>query len=109
MTRGLGCAARDPAASREQPNGPSLAGRTAEADFSDSREPPFDSSFSRRYGSLHGRGPTRRRDQARFPFDPIYKALRCHRQTVEDMLRSYLAEPGGPLDRTLIDALDFGR
>ena len=46
--------------------------------------------------------------QARFPFDPIYKALCCHRQTVEDMLRGYLAEPAGPLDRTLIDALDFG-
>ena len=46
--------------------------------------------------------------QARFPFDPIYKALCCHRQTVADMLRGYLAEPAGPLGRDLVDALDLG-
>ena len=45
---------------------------------------------------------------ARFPFDPIYKAMCCHRQTLEDMLRAYVAEPAGPLRAQLVDALDFG-
>ena len=45
--------------------------------------------------------------RARFPFDAIYKALCCHRDTVADVLRSYVAKPEGPLDRALIDALDL--
>ena len=44
---------------------------------------------------------------ARFPFDPIYKALCCHRATVTGMLHRYLVEPVGPLPRTLIEALDL--
>lgn len=44
---------------------------------------------------------------ARFPFDAIYKALCCHRDTVADMLRTYVARPEGPLDRSLVEALDF--
>ena len=46
---------------------------------------------------------------ARFPFDAIYKALCCHRQTVGDMLTGFLAEATGPLPRTLVDALDLDR
>lgn len=46
--------------------------------------------------------------RARFPFDQIYKALCCHRQTVADMLGNYLAEPAGPLAGDLVDALDLG-
>ena len=45
--------------------------------------------------------------RARFPFDAIYKALCCHRDTVADVLRRYVAKPEGPLDRALIDALDL--
>ena len=48
-------------------------------------------------------------DAARFPFDAIYKALCCHRQTVADMFTGFLAEPAGPLPRPLVDALDLGR
>ena len=43
----------------------------------------------------------------RFPFDPVYKALCCHRRTLRDMLLGYLAEPHGPLRRELITALDL--
>ena len=45
--------------------------------------------------------------QARFPFDAVYKALCCHRITVADILRTYLAAPAGPLDRGLVAGLDF--
>ena len=45
---------------------------------------------------------------ARFPFDPVYKALCCHPATVADILRTYLAAPAGPLDRRLLDGLDLG-
>lgn len=44
---------------------------------------------------------------SRFPFDPIYKALCCHGQTVRDMLRAYLTEPHGPLRHELLAALDL--
>lgn len=44
---------------------------------------------------------------ARFPFDQIYKALFCHRRTVADMVRRYLAEPRGPLRREVLHALDL--
>ena len=47
------------------------------------------------------------RTAARFPFDPIYKALCCHRTTVADMLRRYLVEPDGPLPRAMVEALDL--
>ena len=43
----------------------------------------------------------------RFPFDPVYKALCCHRRTLRDMLHGYLVEPHGPLRRELIAALDL--
>ena len=44
---------------------------------------------------------------SRFPFDPIYKALCCHVQTVRDLLRAYLTEPHGPLRHELLAALDL--
>ncbi len=43
----------------------------------------------------------------RFPFDPVYKALCCHRRTLRDMLQGYLVEPHGPLRRALVAALDL--
>ena len=46
-------------------------------------------------------------EPARFPFDAIYKALCCHRQTIENILTGYLAEPIGPLPTAWIDSLDF--
>ena len=46
-------------------------------------------------------------EPARFPFDAIYKALCCHRQTIENILTGYLAEPVGPLPMGWIDSLDF--
>ena len=46
-------------------------------------------------------------EPARFPFDAIYKALCCQRQTIENILTGYLAEPIGPLPTAWIDSLDF--
>ena len=46
-------------------------------------------------------------EPTRFPFDAIYKALCCHRQTIENILTGYLAEPIGPLPTAWIDRLDF--
>lgn len=43
----------------------------------------------------------------RFPFDPVYKALCCHRRTVRDMLQGYLVRPHGPLRRELVAALEL--
>ena len=43
----------------------------------------------------------------RFPFDPVYKALCCHRRTLRDMLQGYLVRPHGPLRRELVAALDL--
>ena len=47
------------------------------------------------------------RQPGRFPFDAIYKALCCHRQTIGNILTGYLAAPAGPLPADLIDGLDL--
>ena len=72
------------------------------------RTSPNDSRLPRRYLSRMD-DPDQSAAAARFPFDAIYKALCCHRQTVGDMLTGFLAEAAGPLPRTLVDALDLDR
>ena len=43
-----------------------------------------------------------------FPRDAAYKAMYGHPEAILG-LRRHLAAPDGPLDRSALDALDFGR
>ena len=68
---------------------PLAAGPVWSISYIDPREPPttalsVDATVACMNGLHHDDAP-----QARFPFDPIYKALCCHRQTVADMLRGW--------------------
>ena len=57
-----------------------------------------DTTFSGAYrGPMEDDVPGANGPQARFPFDAVYKALCCHRLTVADILRTYLAAPAGRL------------
>ena len=72
-----------------------------------SQRSPNDNAPAVAYVGAHGFSDSQG-TRARFPFDQIYKALCCHRETVADMLGNYLAEPEGPLAGRLVDALDLG-